>query len=770
MSYNLFIIESPGKIKKISQILGSKFKVVPTIGHITCINTKGFNLDLKTFEPKYSVSKAAVIKTLKEAVKSAKTIYIATDPDRAGERIANDVVKNLNLKNYHRITFNEITSKGINNAIKNPRLIDNNLLNAQRAQESLDYLIGLKISPEIGKIFGDFKLSAGRCMSVYTKLIYDKEKEIENFYNNSNKNINYKVSGLFTVSNPDIKNIKGEYYKELTKDELLDLLNNIKSLNIDNIKESEHYNNPSAPFTTLAMQKRAASLYGFTSKKTMMLAQTLYENGKISYMRTDNTTLPEEILNDCEKYINEKYPGYHHRKQYENKSKNAQEGHSAIYPIHIEEVLNEDSTNHINKDCIKLYNMIVNQTIASQMKAEKVLKTSFNIIINNDNQKYFKSGINQQIFNGYKIIYQDTDNEDNNINSKTLLKINKDSNILYNEIKGYEYYENAPGRYSESSFITQVEKLEIGRPSTMAMLINKIQEKGYVEKQKKIKGFERTINTYILKNNKIEEKQIITKFGEESNKFIITELGIKVTELLNKYFKNIMDYKFTADMEYNLTKIANGKLTYFNALNDFYNIFKNELEDIIKYSNNIKESYKEETIVGNYGGNEIKLKTGKYGKYIESGDKKISLKNTGIKIKKENGIETITEEDALELLNKNDSIGEYNGYKIELKTGRYGKYIKWNNINISYKDEDIDLNKIIELIEKKLNNNILSFKDDKYEYNIINGPYGLYIQQKGGKGKPKNIKIPKKNKDNDYIEKINNKTLTLEDIKTILKK
>lgn len=756
----LFIIESPGKVKKISQILGNNYIVQPTVGHITHIPTKKFSIDINTFAPtyEYDSKKVNVLNDIKKKYKNCNDVYLATDPDRAGERIASDVSKLLKLNNPKRIMFNEITKKGITDAMTKIKEIDNNLLNSQRAQESLDYIIGLKLSPELMKVFNIFNISAGRCMSVYTKLIYEKEQEIKDFYEKDNVS-KYKIIGLFNLQELQIMDIKGTYYKMLdTKNEVIEIFNKISNpMSIDNVKHIIQLINPHAPLTTLAMQKLAATTLGYSSQQTMIYAQHLYEAGKISYIRTDNTTLPIEILDDIEKYIQNKYPNYENKKQYPNKSKNAQEGHSAIYPIHLTEIGKDDKIG-INE--IKLYDLIMRHTIASQMKPEKINKTTFKILINKDPKDFFDAIINTQIFSGFKILYKnEKEHEDNKLD--IIKTISTKTQIKYTTITGTETYENPPTHYSESTFISKVEKLEIGRPSTMAMLINKIQKKEYVKKDN-IKGFTKDIHILTLTDsiikNKVkytEETKTIT-IGEEKNKFIITDLGSKITKFLCEYFVNLMDYEFTANMEYDLTNIVHGKKTYESVLSNYYKIFAQELDKIktirLGISNNICV----------YDNANIELKNGKYGSYLQFKDIKISLNSLRLKDK------DITQQKAIELVEKEISnkngLGLYEDKPIQIKTGKFGSYIKWNGVNISIKDNsNISLEDAINLIKEKQKNKLMDFKDKNITYKVLNGPYGYYIQTKSLTGKSKNINISK-----IYLSKVQNKTLTLTDVKEIV--
>lgn len=730
MSKHLVIIESPGKVKKISQILGSKYVVKPTIGHLTLIPTKSFSINLDTFEANYiyNSKKSKVMLELKKAAESADIIYFASDPDRAGERIAFDAANLLNIKTPKRLIFHEITKTAITSAINNPKTLDINIINSQKAQESLDYIIGLKVSPLMSRFLSIFGLGAGRCMSVYTELIYDNQKEIDKFQDNSDK-LEYKINCSFNYNSLFFS---GKLNQSLLKEEVINFINQSKTskFTIDKLKTKEQLNYPHPPLTTLELQKIASNSAGFSPQMTMKLAQSLYEKGIISYIRTDSVLLPDEILLIIKSLIPDGYDNIH---QYTNKMKTAQEGHSAIYPIHVEI---ENPTN-LSGGEQRLYTLIRQYTIASQMKPEINKVFTFNINISNS-KYYYEVSLKTQVFKGYKIIFNETPQ---NYTLEQLTSIKNNDLVNPINLHSEQIINEPPKHYSESAFISKVEKLEIGRPSTMATLIDKIQRCGYIKKDN-ISGKQKTINIiqYDYKNNNQQEENKQILIGAETNKFIITDLGIKTTEYLLKYFVDIMNYNFTADMENKLSLIADGKETYINVMKSFYSIL---LQNLL-VAGKIKV-IKLNQLVGKYNNNDVFLKEGRYSQYLVCDKTKCSLKDLSDTPINDDLIKKLFDEKLHPEINK---VGEYQNIPIILKTGRFGPYIQWNDKNISLKGflpknyiiggnntEELDNDKLIELIKSKT-----PLKEFKCG-NIYNGPYGIYI--KDAKNPKRMVSIPK---------------------------
>jgi DNA topoisomerase-1 len=592
----LIIVESPGKIKKIKSYLDSSYNVMASIGHIRDLSKSYNAIDYNNkFTPKYEIlkDKIKVVNNLKTACKKAKEIYIASDGDREGEAIAYHLVETLKIKKYKRIVFNEITKDAISNAITNPRKIDMDMFYSQQTRRILDRIVGYKLSPILKRI-EDIKtksLGAGRVQSVVTRLIVDKEIEINNFINDIKDSI-YNVSGNFTI-NKKVFKASYEHYKLIeldykisknnhiniydfvkdnikTKSDIDTLILNIKLdpiFKIFNINKIERNRNPPQPFTTSTLQQEASYKLKFSLKTTMQVAQKLYEKGLITYMRTDSPNLSKQSLIEIKNFISKDYgDNYYQYRQFKSKSSNAQEAHEAIRPTNIN-IIKID-----NIDEQKLYSLIWKRTVASQMKPAKYHDQ--NIIIKNSLDIKFKCTNSELIFDGYLKLYKTEI-----LNSDSIV-FNKNSKISWSTIDIKESYTNPSLRYNEASLVKKLEELGIGRPSTYANIISKIQEHEYI-KITNIKGIEKNINNYILKNNlKLINKITKQNIGNEQSKFIPTEDGIKVTNFLIKNFPDILDYKFTTNMELSLDNIANGDIIWYEVLNKFYNIFKNQLYKI----------------------------------------------------------------------------------------------------------------------------------------------------------------------------------------------
>ena len=593
----LIIVESPGKIKKIKSYLDSSYNVMASIGHIRDLSKSYNAIDYNNnFAPKYEIlkDKIKVIKNLKIACNKAKEIYIAADGDREGEAIAYHLVETLNIKKYKRIVFNEITKEAINNAIINSRKIDMNMFYSQQARRILDRIVGYKLSPILKKI-EDIKtksLGAGRVQSVVTRLIVDKENEINNYMNNIKDSI-YNVSGDFIINKKKFK-ASYEHYKLIeldykisknnhikiydyikdnikTKSDIDTLILNIKLdpiFKIFNINKIERNRNPPQPFTTSTLQQEASYKLKFSLKTTMQVAQKLYEKGLITYMRTDSPNLSKQSLIEIKNFISKDYgDNYYEYRQFKSKSSSAQEAHEAIRPTNIN-IINMD-----NSEEQKLYSLIWKRTVASQMKPAKYYDQ--NIIIKNSLYIKFKCTNSELIFDGYLKLYN------TEILDSDSIIFDKNSKISWSTINIKEFYTNPSLRYNEASLVKKLEELGIGRPSTYANIISKIQEHEYI-KISNIKGIEKNINNYILKykNLKIINKTTKQNIGNEQSKFIPTEDGIKITDFLIKNFPDILDYNFTSNMELLLDNIANGELIWFEVLNKFYNVFKNQLYKI----------------------------------------------------------------------------------------------------------------------------------------------------------------------------------------------
>jgi DNA topoisomerase I len=767
MNKILFIVESPGKIKKISSILGNDYIVKASIGHIRNLDRKDLGFDVNNnFKPEYKIcsDKRKVVSELKKLCKSCKKVILAADEDREGEAIAASLAEELKIKNPVRIVFNEITKTGILNALKKPRKIDQDMVDAQKARMILDKLVGYKLSPLLwGNILHG--LSAGRVQSVVLRIVIDREKQIDDFSsNNAFKTIGYfkdkskkneYKSVLYEINkNKSTKEIlKGEIFK-LKKEEDVEKLLKIFNkcvFTIHNTYSKDSYRNPSKPFITSSLQQEASIKFGFTTKRTMQVAQKLYESGYITYMRTDSYNLSKEAIENCKKYINENYgKKYYKERKYKSKSKNAQEAHEAIRPTKISR---ESITG--DYDRVKLYNLIWKRTVASQMSPAEIKNTYIQIDITHKKKLpyYFETNIEKIIFEGFLKVYNvknedgDDEEDDENKNIKTIPQ--KGDKMKMVAIISTEEYSKSIGRYNEASLVKKLEQYGIGRPSTFANIISKIQEKEYVIK-KNINGEKKNIRILELKNNEIKKKNKEILLGKEKNKLVPTNMGKRVTEYLLNNFKEVMDYKFTAYMEDDLDNIANGKKIWHKVLKDFYTPFNNKY---LTLKNNFSTKVKSNgRYLGDHPDNNWKIyaTTAKYGPVIkmfrQTAGGKISKDVKFVSINKPYNVDTITLKDALKLLMYPYSLGRYENNEIMINKGPYGLYIKYNNKNFPLdKNKELNLENVISIIKEKTKNDMKSIKSEKGKiYDIKNGPYGYYISYNKTKKKKEFVSIPKK--------------------------
>jgi DNA topoisomerase-1 len=596
----LVIVESPGKIKKIKSYLGPTYIVMASIGHIRDLAKNSISVDItNNFNPIYEINsdKKTVVSNLKKVAKECDNIIIASDGDREGEAIAFHLIEVLNIKDYQRIVFHEITKSAITKALNEPKLVDMNMFYSQQTRRILDRIVGYKLSPILKLIenISSNSLGAGRVQSVVTRLIVDREKEIEQFLNSENNSV-YNIYGDFIINKSKFKAnyIHNIIIKEKSKDSTdykiiksnIDDINDIKiivisvrsnpNFYITNLETEERNQNPPQPFITSSLQQESSYKLKFQLKKTMILAQKLYEKGLITYMRTDSPTLSNEALNNIKIYILEDSnlgESYYQFRQFKAKGKNAQEAHEAIRPTHFN-IFNLSEQQLNNTDEEKLYQLIWNRTVASQLKPAKY-NDQYIKLSNNYNE--FEGTNSTLIFDGYLKLYKDIDEED----SKHI-KINEDfkKNIVdWNAIFFKETFKSPSLRYNEALLVKKLESLGIGRPSTYASIISKIQEHKYI-KVGNIEGIEKKVNTYTLTKKTFDKKITVQKIGNEKLKLLPTSDGFIITEFLLDKFPQIMDYKFTADMEYLLDEIAEGKKIWYEVLNSFYNILKEQLDKL----------------------------------------------------------------------------------------------------------------------------------------------------------------------------------------------
>jgi DNA topoisomerase-1 len=668
MTTKLLIVESPGKINKIKSFLSSDFSVSASIGHIRDLDKKSLSIDVENkFKPTYTIlsDKKKVVLELKKLA-ADKTVYLASDMDLEGEFISESIREILKLKTYHRITFTEITKEAINKAIQNPRQINNNMIQAQQTRRILDRLVGFKISPFLNKVYTHYNyLSAGRVQSVVVKLIVEHENKIKEFLE-KDYDEKYDCTSVFNnilnckLLNSDIK----------TYNDGLELINKLIkcSWELDKVEDKQTFSYPTAPFTTSTLQQQASTKLGFNIKQTMIIAQKLYESGYITYMRTDCPTLSEEAHKDIYKHITDNFGAdYYQYKQYTSKTKNAQEAHEAIRPtkIYITDV------NEFDDNTRKLYDLIWKKTISSQMS--KAIFDLKNIYIRDTNKEYFMLGsIKKLVFDGYLKVYNDNDEEN--------LNLDIDINTLeLNSLRIRQIIKEPPARYNEASLVKKLEELGVGRPSTYASIISKIQDHKYV-KLDNTKGLEKEMKEIIYDNktNKVKEKVNKIHLGKENRKFVPTELGTKITMFLNEQFPQIMDYNFTSKLEDDLDLISDGKKDYYTVLQEFYNILMNQIK---LYSDTHNININTNGSIGLHtDGSPIVFLSTKYGPAIKF------VKNNKDVFISVSDKPTLNE--AIKLIDNYQSNVIKKIDKYEIRTGKYGPYILYNKKFYSIKDKE----------------------------------------------------------------------------------
>ena len=773
MTKTLVIVESAGKIKKISKILGDEYIVMASAGHIIDLDSKKISVDINNnFEPKYVINKDKkdLVNKLKKMAEN-KNVLLAADADREGEMIAWSLAKELKLVNPNRLIFTEITEKALFNAIKNPTKLNMNLVNAQKSRGILDRIIGYKLSPLLWKHLGNNNLSAGRVLSVIVKLIIEKENKIKEFFN-SDTSFYFKISSILENDNNELKcllyedNEDNKHVNSLLHIETYEEAKNITKLlmlsefKIEDILDKESIRKPQEPFETSSLQQEASNKLGMNSKKTMTIAQKLYEMGLITYVRTDSIAMSEEILTSTESYINTKYGNkYYNRKIYVNNGKNCQEAHECIRPTDIfKDNLDNINLDNISNDEIRLYELIWKRTVASQM-SNAIFKI-FNIKINisKTNKYYFNTIKEQVIFDGYLKVYNILDvenNEDVDIILKNKLTLKIGMKLQSKIINTTQEYKQPTNRYNEATLISQLKKLGIGRPATYAPFIEKIIEKKYAVKENP-QGIKKDSLIITVQNNFMEEKKKEILIGKELNRFVPTSIAELTNTFLIKNFPTIIDYKLTSNLEDDLDKIANNNLNWIVMLKTFCDEFINLVDTISKtlnYTNN-------EKLLGLHPKHnfEIFAITTKYGdtlKYIDNNMCKYANIDYPLTVS------NITLEEALKILEYPKILGTYNNNDILLNKGKYGFYLSYNNNNYSVKVNNIDLDfdEAIKIIEEQQYPILFSFKDTKKHYTILNGKYGKYINIKSlntKSTKPVNIPLPKDINITDInMEKIN---------------
>ena len=705
MAKYLVIVESPAKVKTIKKFLGKNYEVAASNGHVRDLPKSQLGVDVEhDFEPKYITirGKGDILANLRKEVKKADKVYLATDPDREGEAISWHLSKALKLegKDINRISFNEITQSAVKASLKQPRDIDMNLVNAQQARRILDRIVGYKISP---LLWAKVKrgLSAGRVQSVAVRLIVEREREVQAFQSEAS----YRVTAVFLVPDTDGKlvEMKAELARRIkTKAEAQKFLESCKSatFTINDISTRPLKKSPSAPFTTSTLQQEAARKLGFTVAQTMMIAQRLYESGKITYMRTDSVNLSELAMNSSKVVIADLMgERYVYPRHFATKTKGAQEAHEAIRPTYMENAKIEGTPQEK-----KLYDLIWKRTIASQMADAEVEKTTVNISISNESETFTATGEVVK-FDGFLHVYRESIDEEAELEDETrLLPPLKKGQVLQNQdIIATERFTQHPPRYTEASLVRKLEELGIGRPSTYAPTISTIQQRGYVEKGEKA-GEERSYNVLALQNNEITDITQVEITGAEKAKLIPTDIGTVVNDFLMEYFPNILDYNFTASVEKQFDEIAEGEKKWTTILSNFYQGFHPSVENTLATKNAHKAG---ERILGQEpgSGKQVSVKIGRFGPVVQIGTASDSEKPRFAQLKKDMSIETITLEEALDLFKLPRTLGEYEGKTVTVGTGRFGPYIHNNGIYASLPKTidplEITLDEAIELIQNK---------------------------------------------------------------------
>uniref|UniRef100_UPI004029CA0F type I DNA topoisomerase n=1 Tax=Candidatus Cryptobacteroides bacterium TaxID=3085639 RepID=UPI004029CA0F len=739
MADNLVIVESPAKAKTIQKFLGNGYEVKSSFGHIRDLQDKKLSVDVeRNFTPEYVIpsDKKKVVAELKKAAASASTVWLASDEDREGEAISWHLFETLGLNEAHtrRIVFHEITKDAIVNAVRNPRSIDMNLVNAQQARRVLDRLVGFELSPVLWRKIQP-KLSAGRVQSVALRLVVEREKEIMAFENEAF----YKVEAFFHPAGfPAAVKVKAVLdTKFKTIDEARKFLQDCigADFTVSDVEKKEATRFPAAPFTTSTLQQEAARKLRFPVSMTMRVAQSLYERGLITYMRTDSTNLSTLALGAAKKFITGNFgPEYSKTRQFKTHSKGAQEAHEAIRPTYIENTEIEGTAQEQ-----KLYNLIWKRTVASQMADAKVLNTTLRVASDKRSEK-FNAQATQVLFDGFlKLYIEGTDNQEAEEEEVMLPDLQVGTKMEEKGINAECKFTAAPPRYSEATLVKKLEELGIGRPSTYAPTIATLTTgRGYIVKGDK-EGKKITVNDLELRSGNISEKSKTETVGAERGRLLPQEIGMIVTDYLEKNFTDIMGYDFTANVEKEFDQIADGNLVWNDVIGAFYTPFHKKVDEVLHDGN---YSHVSKELGTDSEGNKITAKFGKFGPYIQKGEgEKAQYASLG----KDQLIENITLENALKMFQLPRTVGEYNGVEVIALKGRFGPFLKYGDRNFSIprgKDPlKITLDECAAIIEDGLsktaaNSVMAEYKDSDIQ--VINGRYGPYIKHAGS-----NYKIPK---------------------------
>ena len=744
MQDNLVIVESPAKAKTIEKFLGKDYKVMSSYGHIRDLKKSGLSINEKTFEPDYEIpeDKKKVVAELKKDAKAAKKVWLASDEDREGEAISWHLCEVLGLdeEKTSRIVFHEITKPAILYAIEHPRHLDMNLVNAQQARRVLDRIVGFKLSPVLWRKVKP-SLSAGRVQSVAVRLVVEREREIQAFKSEPY----YRVTAVFTPVNGDHlgTEVKAELDKRFaTHEEAVDFLNRCKDavFTVANVSKKPLKRSPAPPFTTSTLQQEAARKLGFTVSQTMRIAQQLYENGRITYMRTDSVNLSALAINSSKEAITKLYgEPYSTPRNFHTQSKGAQEAHEAIRPTHMENASIDGTAQEK-----RLYDLIWKRSIASQMAEAQIEKTTVSINIGGHPEKFVARG-EVIVFDGFLKVYKEsTDDEELSEEMGSLPAVQVGEQLSRECIASTERFSQGPARYTEASLVHKLEELGIGRPSTYAPTISTIQQRDYVEKGDK-GGKESKYTVDTLKGNQIVSETKTEFTGSEKGKLIPTDIGIVVNDFLLQNFPEIMDYNFTAKVENQFDKIAEGQEEWKDMMSKFDKPFEKTVDKVM---NSRSEHKAGERILGKdpKTGRTVLVKIGKFGPLAQIGTADDDEKPRFAQIPKDKSIETITLDEALELFKLPRELGEFEGVPVTIGAGRFGPYVQHNKKYVSLPKEDdpmtVTLDHAISLIlAKRLKDrerHIKTFEeDDRLE--LLKGRFGPYLAFDGN-----NYRIDKK--------------------------
>ncbi|KAA2241897.1 type I DNA topoisomerase [Chitinophaga agrisoli] len=768
MAKNLVIVESPAKAKTIEKILGSDFEVKSCFGHIRDLEKDDMGIDIQNnFKPKYAVpeDKEKIVKELKKLAKDTDEVWLATDEDREGEAISWHLCEVLGLDPHttKRIVFHEITKPAIERAVQQPRLLDMNLVNAQQARRILDRIVGFELSPVLWrKMSMRNSLSAGRVQSVAVRLIVEREREINAF----NAVSSFRVEAFFTAKDPQGKSMsfkaEGPGRFKTAEDAEKFLTQCIgAAYTVKDIQVKPGKKSPAAPFTTSTLQQEASRKLGYSVSKTMLLAQKLYESGKITYMRTDSVNLSDTALTDIKQAIDKNWgEKYHQHRKFKNKNESAQEAHEAIRPTYMENSSVDDS------DTKRLYDLIWKRTIASQMADAELEKTIAKIDISTNHEELTASGEVLK-FDGFLKVYMesrdDEDLTDEEEQEGVLPPLQVKQVVDLKEMKATERFTRPAPRYTEASLVKKLEELGIGRPSTYAPTITTIQKRTYVEKRDK-EGVKREFRILVLKADKINKLTDAENTGAEKSKLFPSDLGMIVTDFLNQYFDSVMDYGFTAKIEEEFDEIAHGKKVWNKMLNEFYQPFHQDVANTLEKAERVKG----ERFLGDdpETGKPVVARMGRYGPMIQIGKAEDEEKPRFAKLKATQSIETISMADAMELFRLPRALGMFEDQEVTVNIGRFGPYAQHDKKFYSLKKEmdpyTVELDEIAPLIVEKRTakdeRTIKIFEKEKIQ--ILKGPYGPYIKQG-----LKNYKIPKERIDHAADITVEEAKAIIEDVK-----